>query len=145
MSKTLTIKIDKAFVEECVYQEDWGGIKLDEKELKGNLAKHIKESAETLVREVLREVMLEIVKKELKKEVQQKVKSFIIGMADSELFFRDEFRNFLVDTAKENKKEIDKKVKAFLESDRLNDNLINAIGHDMNNRFFEAIVNGKIE
>jgi BMFP domain-containing protein YqiC len=145
MNKTLTIKIDKKFIEDCVYQEDWGEIKLDESELKENIAKYIKDSAETIVREVLREVVAEIAGKELRKEVKEKVRSFLIGMADTELFYRDEFRKLLVDIARENKKEIDKKVKAFLESNKMDGELISAIGHDMNSRFFDGIVNGKIE
>ena len=144
-NKTLTIKIDKKFIEECVYQEDWGDIKLDEKELKENIAKYVKDSAETIVREVLQEVFTDIAGRELRKEVKEKVKSFLIGMSDSELFYREDFRKLLVDIARENKKEIDKKVKAFLESNRMDDQLISAIGHDMNSRFFDGIVNGRIE
>ena len=143
--KEIVIKIDKQFIEESVYQEDWGDVNLDSKEVSERISEYIKVSSETIVRNAISEVASEIIKKELKKELKEKVKAFIIGMADTELFYRDEFRELLVGIARDNKKEIDKKVKVFLESNNNDGQLISAIGHDMNSRFFNAIVDGKIE
>jgi hypothetical protein len=143
--KEIKIVIDKQFIDDCVYQQEWGEVRLDNKELSSNLAKLMKDKTESIIKEVIISVVEDVAKKELKGLIKDKIKAFIIGMADTELFYRDEFRKFLVDIARENKKDIDKKVKAFLESNRLDGKLIEAIGYDMNSRFFNAIVDGKIE
>lgn len=144
--KEILIKIDKEFISNCVYQENWGDIVLDEKELKTEIAKLIKKEAEEQISSIIRECITDIVKKDLRKEIKEQVKGFVIGMSSNELFFRDEFRSYLVEIAKENKTIIDSKIKAFLQSDEdMRRRLFDALGTNLADRFLTAIVNGKID
>ena len=63
--KEIVIKIDKKLIEESVYQEDWGDVNLDSKELSERISEYIKVSSETIVRNAISEVASEIIKKEL--------------------------------------------------------------------------------
>jgi len=141
----INIIIDKEFIEKSVYQENWGDIKLDKVELQNNISKYIKDSCETVVRKVLEDVIVDICKKELRKQVVEKVKSFINGMGGTELYYKDKFRDLLVEVARENKKQIDTKVKAFADDGEMYKCISNSIGYHIANKFIEAMKNGIIE
>ena len=113
-NKTLTIKIDKKFIDQCLYQEDYGRISLDEDELKQSISKLIAKEARDAIEKVVREAMIVSVK-EHKKLLSNTVKAYIQSMSSSELFYRDEFRSYLVDLARSEEKAIQSKIKAFIE------------------------------
>lgn len=143
--KEIKIIIDKKFIEESVYQENWGEVKLDQSELTKNISKYIKDSCETIVRKVVEDVVVDICKKELRKQVVEKVKSFINGMAGTDLYYRERYRDLLVEIARENKKQINEKVKAFIDDGEMYKRISDSIGYEMANKFVEAMRNGKID
>ena len=141
-TKTINIKIDKQFIEQSVFEEDWGGIKLDEKDLKANISTYIKESTEKITQDVIRQTIIDIIRtKEVSTLLKKKVVSFIESMSSSELLYRDEFRSFLIDEAKSKQDIINKKLNSFLESDDFRDNLNNAIWNSMFSYLQNAISN----
>lgn len=144
MSKQITIKIDKKFIEKSLHEENSGYNILDAGELSKRIAEEIKSQSEPILRESIREVMLEIIRKDSKEELKKKVKSFIFSMSSDELFYRDKFRDFIVDLAKKNSKDINNKIKAFIDDGVMYKTISNSVGSNLADKFIKAIEQGKL-
>jgi hypothetical protein len=68
-------------------------------------------------------------------------------MSDSELFYRDEWRKYLVDLAKGQEKEIVKKLEAIIKNNdyAMSEKIIYALGDTIGGKFLTAIYNGKLD
>lgn len=100
---------------------------------------HIKSDYKSMVATTLREVILQESKPH-NKEIKEAVAYWIKTMQPSELYYRDEFRKHLVDTAKSMQKDIDTAIKEHIKTADCN-RLYDALGGAVADKFYNFIRN----
>jgi len=84
--------------------------------------------------EIAKQILAE--SKKYKKQIATNVKLWIQSMSSTELFYRDEFREMLVDSASNNSKKIEKRVVEIIDSmpaDKISDSISYRLGNDFYN------------
>lgn len=103
------------------------------------VSEHIKSDYKTMVATTLREVILQESKPH-NKEIKEAVAYWIKTMQPSELFYRDEFRKHLVDTAKTMQKDINNAIREHIKTSDVN-RLYDALGCAVADKFYNFIRN----